>query len=99
MAVKDEGFMDKKDAQNLAGRIKALFEEKFGQFRTEDFVAVADELGFGLTSSSRTSPEEKTNYTYHATQQPGEGFWAAAPGAGDISEGMVWVSTEGGKRG
>lgn len=90
--------MDKQDAQNLAGRIKALFEEKFGQFRREDFVAVAGELGFGLTSSAMKSLKENTEYTCHTTQQPGEGFWAAAPGAGDISEGMVWVSTERGKR-
>jgi len=28
----------------------------------------------------------------YAEKQPGEGFWSVAPGCGDISEGMVWVS-------
>lgn len=33
-------------------------------------------------------------YREYATRQPGEGFWALAPGAGDISEGMVWVAIQ-----
>lgn len=83
---------NKQDMENIAGRIKAMFEEKFGEFREEDFVAVARELGFIVIYPSRTGPEEGVEYTYHSERQPGEGFWALAPGAGDISEGMVWVS-------
>jgi hypothetical protein len=84
--------MDKQDMEDIAGRIKGLFEEKFGEFREEDFVDVAKELGFVVIYPSRTGPEEDVEYTYHSEQQPGEGYWAAAPGAGDISEGMVWVA-------
>jgi hypothetical protein len=84
--------MDKQDMENLAGRLKAMFEEKFGEFREEDFVDVARELGFIVTYPSRTGPEEGVEYTYHSEQQPGEGYWATAPGAGDPSEGMVWVA-------
>lgn len=76
----------------LAEEIRALFEEKFGEFRGEDFVEVARALGFIVTYPSRTGPEEGVEYTYHSEQQPGEGYWATAPGAGDPSEGMVWVA-------
>jgi hypothetical protein len=81
---------NKKDIENLAGMVKALFEEKLGGFRMEDFVAVARELGFNVVGMRGAG--EKIEYTYHKQQQPGEGFWALAPGAGDVSEGMVWVS-------
>lgn len=84
--------MDKQDMENLAGTIKALFEEKFGEFREEDFVEVARELGFNLSSAPIRDEREEVEYTYHSKQQPGEGYWATAPGAGDISEGMVWVA-------
>jgi hypothetical protein len=81
-----------KDIQDLAGAVKDLFEKRLGSFRTQDFAAVARELG--IQSISSTESGDTPNFTYHSQQQPGEGFWAAAPGAGDISEGMVWVSTE-----
>ena len=84
--------MDKQDMVNLAGRIKSLFKEKFGEFREEDFIEVAGELGFVVRYPSGTGTDEGVEYTYHSEQQPGEGYWAAAPGAGDISEGMVWVA-------
>ena len=36
--------------------------------------------------------EQEVEYKLYAEKQPGEGFWSVAPGCGDISEGMVWVS-------
>jgi hypothetical protein len=81
---------NKKDIENLAGIVKALFEEKLGGYRMEDFAAVARELGFDVVGMPGAG--EEIRYTYHKQQQPGDGFWAAAPGAGDVSEGMVWVS-------
>ena len=81
--------MDKDEIRELAGRVRALFEEMRGEFSGEDFSAVARELGFELVKTSGAGDEPE--YTYHSEKQPGEGFWAAAPGAGDISEGMVSV--------
>ena len=82
------------DIKELAGMVRALFEEQRGKFSPEEFVALAKELGFSVTYPSQASPEKGVEYTYHSEQQPGEGFWAAAPGAGDISEGMVWVAVK-----
>jgi len=50
----------------------------------------AQELGFNVVGIPGAG--EEIGYTYHQQQQPGEGFWSIAPGAGDISEGRVWVS-------
>lgn len=36
--------------------------------------------------------EQEVEYKMYAEKQSGEGFWSVAPGCGDISEGMVWVS-------
>jgi len=36
--------------------------------------------------------EQEVEYKMYAEKQSGEGFWSIAPGCGDISEGMVWVS-------
>jgi len=41
-----------------------------------------------LRQKTTASPPKET---IHATQQPGDGYWAIAPGASDISEGMVWA--------
>ena len=82
----------KKDIGNLASMVKSLFEEKLGSFGAEDFFAVGRELGFDLAEAPGDSGREDVEYTYHSKKQPGEGFWAVAQGAGDISEGMVWVS-------
>jgi hypothetical protein len=81
---------DTKEIQEMAGLVRELFETRWGQFQVEDCIAVAEELGVGGHSLKITHHTD----TYHAQQQPGKGYWAAAPGAGDISEGMVWVSTE-----
>ncbi len=45
------------DIKELAGVVKALFEERLGSFRAEDFVAVAGELGF--YAYTKTSLEEQ----------------------------------------
>ena len=74
----------------LAEGVKGLFEKRCGVLRAENFVAVADLLGFD--ARVKQVAEQKIGETYHQEQQPGEGFWSVAPGAGDISEGMVWVS-------
>jgi hypothetical protein len=78
------------DIEGLAEGVKGLFEERYGVFRAENFVAVADVLGF--EARVKQVAEQEIGETYHQEQQPGEGFWCVAPGAGDISEGMVWVS-------
>ncbi len=80
---------NKKEIENLAGLIKKLFVEKFGMFRTEDFIEVARELGINISDVHES--EAGNEYIYNNERQPGEGFWALAPGAGDASEGMVWV--------
>ena len=80
---------NKKEIENLSGLIKKLFVEKFGMFRTEDFIEVARELGINMLD---VHASEETKYVSHKERQPGEGFWALAPGAGDASEGMVWVT-------
>ncbi len=36
--------------------------------------------------------QQEVEHKMYAEKQPGEGFWSIAPGCGDISEGMVWVS-------
>ena len=72
----------------VAHQLQQLFTQHYGAFRPDDFVAVAAELGFHLRPPS-TAP----TLSYH-TQQPGAGYWATTPGAADIAEGMVWVSTE-----
>jgi len=82
----------KKDIKNLASMVKSLFEEKLGRFGAEDFFAVGRELGFHLAEAPGDAGREDVEYTYHPEKQPGEGFWAVASGAGDISEGVVWVS-------
>ncbi len=38
--------------------------------------------------------EDGVEYSVYSTQQFGEGFWAVAPGCGDVSEGMVWVAVK-----
>jgi hypothetical protein len=81
---------DTKEIQEMAGLVRELFETRWGQFQVEDCIAVAEELGVGGHSLKTTHHTD----TYHSQQQPGKGYWATAPGAGDISEGMVWVSTE-----
>jgi len=83
--------MDKNEAKELASRVSALFEETCGEFKGEDFSTVARELGFSVVKIPGATGEE-CEYTYHNEKQPGEGFWSIAQGAGDISEGMVWVS-------
>jgi hypothetical protein len=80
-----------KDMKKMATLVRELFEQHLGHFDARDFVDMAGEMGFALQPLAE---QDEAKYTYHATQQPGEGFWAAAPGVGDISEGMVWVSTE-----
>ncbi|MFP4226683.1 MAG: hypothetical protein ACLFRF_08130 [Desulfobacterales bacterium] len=86
--------MDKNEIRELADRVRALFEEMRGGVSAEDFSAVARELGFEVVKTSGAG--EEPEYTYHSEKQAGEGFWAVAPGAGDISEGMVWVSKKSG---
>lgn len=82
----------KQDIEELAGMVRALFEEQRDGFVPEDFIAVARELGFNLSCAPIRGEREEVEYTYHSEKQPGDGFWAAAPGAGDISEAMVWVA-------
>ena len=36
--------------------------------------------------------QQEVEHKMYAEKQPGGGFWSIAPGCGDISEGMVWVS-------
>ncbi len=40
------------DIKELANMVKALFEEQFGEFRPEEFVALARELGFEVVKTS-----------------------------------------------
>ena len=61
-----------------------------GESRAKDFMAVADLFGFDV--QVKQVSESESEEIYHQEQLPGEGFWSAAPGAGDISEGMVWIS-------
>jgi hypothetical protein len=81
---------DTKEIQEMAGLVRELFETRWGQFQVEDLIAVAEELGVGVHPLKGMNDED----TFHSQQQPGKGYWATAPGAGDASEGMVWVSTE-----
>jgi len=81
---------NKKDIKNLASMIKSLFVDKFGMLRMEDFIAVARELGFDVGGMPVAG--EEIEYSYHKQRQPGEGYWSLAPGAGDVSEDMVWVA-------
>jgi len=78
------------ERQELAKAVKGLFEEMHGESRAKDFMAVADLLGFDVRV--KEVGEREIEEICHQQQLPGEGFWSAAPGAGDISEGMVWVS-------
>jgi len=73
----------------LAEAVMGLFEERYGEFRAEDFAMVEEELGFEVKASEAA---EEPEYTDHSEKQPGEGFWAMAPGAGGICEGLVSVS-------
>jgi len=82
-------MQEPKDMKKMATLVRELFEQHLGHFDPRDFLEMAGELGFALQTVVEQNDEK---YTYHAQQQPGEGFWAQAPGAGDISEGMVWVS-------
>lgn len=77
--------------QALAQTIQQLFIQHYGEFRPTDFLSVSAELGFQLQPTPPATPK----LSYHSQQQPGAGYWATAPGAADIAEGMVWVSTEG----
>jgi hypothetical protein len=77
------------DIEALTEAVKGLFKNRYGEFKAEDFAMVAEELGFEVKTWEAA---EEPEYTDHSEKQPGEGFWAMAPGAGDISEGMVWVS-------
>ena len=45
------------EAMGLAEAAKGMFLEKFGEFKAEDFVAVADLLGF--YAHKKTVPEER----------------------------------------
>ena len=36
--------------------------------------------------------EQEVEYKMYTEKQSGEGFWSVAPGCGDLSEGMVWIS-------
>ena len=38
--------------------------------------------------------QQEVEHKMYAEKQSGEGFWSIAPGCGDISEGMVWVSNK-----
>ena len=40
----------------------------------------------------RRKKQQEVEHKMYAEKQPGEGYWSIAPGCGDISEGMVWVS-------
>ena len=80
---------NKKDIKNLASMIKSLFVDKFGMLRMEDFIAVARELWFDV---GMPVAAEEIEHSYHKQRQPGEGYWSLARGAGDVSEGMVWVA-------
>ncbi len=40
----------------------------------------------------RCVKKQDVEHKMYAEKQSGEGFWSIAPGCGDISEGMVWVS-------
>ncbi len=88
-------MMNNAQAATLADKIKALFEADLGTFQPADFVAVAKTLGFTIDVDppTRRSPAEAT-YTPHQQKQDGDGFWALAPGASDISEGMVWMNKQ-----
>jgi len=46
-----------------------------------------------FSSLPRKMTISRPTETIHLTRQPGDGYWAIAPGASDISEGMVWVKT------
>ncbi len=47
------------DVKELAGMVKALFEERLGSFRAEDFVVVAGELGFHAHEKSSLKEQPK----------------------------------------
>lgn len=82
--------MPKSTPTSLTQAIQHLFAQHNGEFRPADFLNIATELGFQLQPTPPAAPK----LSYHTQQQPGAGYWATAPGAADISEGMVWVSTE-----
>lgn len=42
----------------------------------------------------RCGKEQEVECKMYAEKQSGEGFWSVAPGCGDISEGMVWISVK-----
>jgi len=73
-----------REVEELAEAVKGLFKDRYGEFRAEDFAMVAEALGFEVKTSEAA---EEPEYTDHSEKHPGEGFWAMAPGAGDISEG------------
>ena len=62
-----------------------------GMVYLEEGPATCDNAVVGEPFLSEKTAVVYKNYT---DQQPGEGFWAAAPGCGDISEGRVWVAVQ-----
>ncbi|PNU18667.1 hypothetical protein C2E25_16450 [Geothermobacter hydrogeniphilus] len=65
---------------------------------SEGMVCLDDEnppAGNPSPRPAATAGQPACEYQVYAEQQPGEGFWAVAPGCGDISEGMVWVAMVG----
>jgi hypothetical protein len=80
-------MMDTQTTQDIADQIKSLLVSAHGTFSPADFAAVAKNLGFRIDLEPHALPE----YSAHAQKKDGEGFWAIAPGASDISEGMVWM--------
>jgi hypothetical protein len=67
----------------ICAEVEAVFA-RHGGLSKETLDAVFNRLRQKTTAAP---PKE----TIHATQQPGDGYWAIAPGASDISEGMVWA--------
>lgn len=58
----------------------------------EGTVLVAAEVAGDATATpARIAVAPAEGCRYYPEQQPGEGYWAVAPGCADISEGMVWV--------
>ena len=50
-------MQDNQKTRDFAGSVRELFEDRLGELRSEDFVAVASELGFH--AYAKTSPGEQ----------------------------------------
>jgi hypothetical protein len=60
-----------------------------GMVPLEEIKAQPQSRPAGAAGASQPADME---YKMFSKQQPGEGYWAVAPGCADISEGRVWVA-------